>query len=287
MSKAYSLEKVYESAKVSLVERYRGEKGTSTLQDVPQIIGVFQHGSRYIGMHTEKSDYDYTVMCMPSAEMMYRGDKVSFREKWVSDTGHLVELAYVDVRTFIDRLRKSIVSAIQLLYATADQCYFPSFTETNLLRVEEVQDYIKELMLMRDKLYLLSPRSFYDSTFGAMREQLKSAKKAFEAENWEKVIKHTHHVEYMTELLHGVYNSEPIHPLLRYSELVTQVIASARENATESTASVQLKIAEGNIEEFQGDNQYKEKLFSMLEQPTTKQFLSKTLRDIMLGGYAE
>lgn len=290
MSEAYTLETAYKFAKSTLKTMY-GDQGEVA---VPTIISMYQSGSRYVGFHTDKSDYDYIALCLPSKQMMYNGDNIAGKILANSAVdGTKLEVRLVDVRDYIHRLTNSLLQEIQMLYAKTDQVYVVPFSEHNSLVAEEVQDYLHELTKERDSLALLDPERFFHSLFGQMRTHLLRGEKALrEEKDWERVVKHGVHVEYMTELIHGVYNGEPLFPMLTYSQLVTDNIVRNRETATEYTANISYKMARQNLDVFVGENKYKsffrfEAEAHKTENEKKAKELKGTLRDILLGGYGE
>lgn len=98
MSGVYTLETAYEFAK-EVLEETHGAQGESA---VPTIISVYQSGSRYVGFHTDESDYDFIMLCLPSKQMMFDGHKVSGSvSNTDEDTGVTLEIKFVDVRDYI------------------------------------------------------------------------------------------------------------------------------------------------------------------------------------------
>lgn len=180
-----------------------------------------------------------------------------------------------------------------MLYAKTDQVYIVPFSEHGSLVAEEVQDYLHELAKERDSLALLDPVRFFHSLFGQMCTHWSRGEKALnEEKDWERVIKHAVHVEYMTELIHGVYNGEPLFPMLTYSQLVTDNIVNNRKTANQYTAQIALNMAEQNIGVFEGENKYQS--FFRFEGDTHKEEnkakaeeIKNTLQEILLGGYGE
>lgn len=254
------------------------------------VLGVFQLGSRYAGYDIESSDYDFTVVYMPSAYDLlnreYGRSKIKFEHN-----DYEVEMSFMDIRKYVNRLLSSALETLQMVFAPSSMSYYAKFKEDNLsLRAEELVDFMLKLRDNRKSFVYLNTNKLHDSIVGRAKSSVGNAGVSYMNNEYGRTIKYSIGVEYMQDLLQALYYNEDILEGLTVSPIQAPVYKEHRTNPSYEIAKLYhnraVKLFEKMIFNKEAVRESLRKL-----QPTestieaVKDVWTEEFVNIILGGY--
>lgn len=194
------------------------------------VLGVFQLGSRYAGYNIESSDYDFTVVYMPSAYDLlnreYGRSKIKFEYR-----DYEVEMSFMDIRKYVNRLLSSALETLQMVFAPSSMSYYAKFDEDNLsLRAEELVDFMLKLRDNRKSFVYLNTDKLHDSLMGRAKSSMGNASISYNNDEYGRTVKYAIGVEYMQDLLQALYYNEDIREGLTVSPMQAPIYKEHRSN---------------------------------------------------------
>lgn len=194
------------------------------------VLGVFQLGSRYAGYNIESSDYDFTVVYMPSAYDLlnreYGRSKIKFEYK-----DYEVEMSFMDIRKYVNRLLSSALETLQMVFAPSSMSYYAKFDEDNLsLRAEELVDFMLKLRDNQKSFVYLNTDKLHDSIMGRAKSSMGNASISYNNDEYGRTVKYAIGVEYMQDLLQALYYNEDIREGLTVSPMQAPIYKEHRSN---------------------------------------------------------
>lgn len=194
------------------------------------VLGVFQLGSRYAGYNIDSSDYDFTVVYMPSAYDLlnreYGRSKIKFEYK-----DYEVEMSFMDIRKYVNRLLSSALETLQMVFAPSSMSYYAKFDEDNLsLRAEELVDFMLKLRDNQKSFVYLNTDKLHDSIMGRAKSSMGNASISYNNDEYGRTVKYAIGVEYMQDLLQALYYNEDIREGLTVSPMQAPIYKEHRSN---------------------------------------------------------
>lgn len=254
------------------------------------VLGVFQLGSRYAGYNIESSDYDFTVVYMPSAYDLlnreYGRSKIKFEYR-----DYEVEMSFMDIRKYVNRLLSSALETLQMVFAPSSMSYYAKFDEDNLsLRAEELVDFMLKLRDNRKSFVYLNTDKLHDSIMGRAKSSMGNASISYNNDEYGRTVKYAIGVEYMQDLLQALYYNEDIREGLTVSPMQAPIYKEHRSNPSYEIARLYHSRA-GNLMEKMVLNkevvrealrklQPAEDTIKVVREVWTEEFVN-----IILGGY--
>lgn len=205
-------------------------ENATTESECIYVLGVFQLGSRYAGYNIESSDYDFTVVYMPSAYDLlnreYGRSKIKFEYK-----DYEVEMSFMDIRKYVNRLLSSALETLQMVFAPSSMSYYAKFDEDNLsLRAEELVDFMLKLRDNRKSFVYLNTDKLHDSLMGRAKSSMGNASISYNNDEYGRTVKYAIGVEYMQDLLQALYYNEDIREGLTVSPMQAPIYKEHRSN---------------------------------------------------------
>lgn len=254
------------------------------------VLGVFQLGSRYAGYDIESSDYDFTVVYMPSAYDLlnreYGRSKIKFEH-----SDYEVEMSFMDIRKYLDRLLSSSLQTLQMVFAPSSMSYYAKFGDDNLsLRAEELVDFMLKLRDNRKSFVYLNTNKLYDSILGRAKSYASDATISYTNDEYGRTIKYAIGVEYMQDLLQALYYGEDIQEGLTISPMQAPVYREHRNNPSCKIAKLYYSRASSLIEKMNLDRELVRNFLRKLQPEeevvkAVKEVWTEEFANIILGGY--
>lgn len=254
------------------------------------VLAVFQLGSRYAGYDVESSDYDFTVVYMPSAYDLlnreYGRSKIKFEHN-----DYEVEMSFMDIRKYLNRLLSSSLETLQMVFAPASMSYYAKFGDDNLsLRAEELVGFMLKLRDNRKSFVYLNTDKLYDSISGRAKSSMGNASISYTNDEYGRTIKYAIGVEYMQDLLQALYYNEDIREGLTVSPMQAPVYKEHRNNPSYEIARLYHSRAVNLIEKMVLNKEVVRETLRKL-QPTAgmiravREVWTEEFVNIILGGY--
>ena len=139
-----------------------------------RLVAVIPSGSRLYNLETESSDYDYKFIYVPTSEEVYYAKQEQSKNFRCKKGDYHFEINAQDIRFFINQLRKSPITALELLFYKGE--YVPNGLE-HLFDMEVYHSIFKPLVENKELVEQNNVMGIYDSLTGQMFQRKKKLEK--------------------------------------------------------------------------------------------------------------
>lgn len=138
------------------------------------LLAVTKSGSRLTNLHVETSDFDFKVFYLPSKRDLYFTHRKQSHNYKTEKEGLDVEINMIDIRFYIQMLRKSNIPSLTYLYDDSDVIVE---SRAEFYACEKYTRVFKSLQQYREIVGFIDPKKFFASTKGMLMQYKRSFEK--------------------------------------------------------------------------------------------------------------